>query len=196
MGEVAQQVRRITELAGECGVAEVRVAEDEAERALLWKGRKSAFRRRRQPRARLLPTRTRSCRARNSLRCSPPSTRLSTGTKVTVLNVFHAGDGNLHPILAYDAREPGVIDRVYAAGREIIQVSLAAGGALSGEHGIGVEKRDFMDQMFSPADLDHQNLLRRAFDPHCRMNPGKVLPSAHTCADIASLREADGAIWG
>ena len=114
-----------------------------------------------------------------------------------VLNVFHAGDGNLHPILAYDAREPGASERVHAAGREIIELSLAVGGALSGEHGIGVEKRDFMERMFSAVDLDQQGRLRSSFDPYCRMNPGKVLPSAHSCSDIGALRAADAAgVWG
>jgi glycolate oxidase len=115
---------------------------------------------------------------------------------VMVLNVFHAGDGNLHPILAFDAAEPGMTDLIHAAGREIIEVSLAAGGVLSGEHGIGIEKRDFMGLQFSDADLDHQNRLRNAFDPHCRLNPGKVLPSGHTCADIKSLQQAGGDVWG
>ena len=110
--------------------------------------------------------------------------------------MFHAGDGNLHPILAYDARIEGMSERVAAAGDEIIEVSLAVGGALSGEHGIGVEKRDHMDKMFTAADLDHQNRLRQAFDPHCRMNPGKVLPTPHSCADISSLKAASGSLWG
>jgi len=114
-----------------------------------------------------------------------------------VLNVFHAGDGNLHPILAYDSRVPGAVERVHAAGREIIEMSLDMGGALTGEHGIGVEKREHMDRMFSAVDLDQQSRLRASFDPHCRMNPGKVLPSAHSCSDIAALRAADAAgVWG
>jgi glycolate oxidase len=84
---------------------------------------------------------------------------------------------------------------VHAAGREIIEVSLAAGGVLSGEHGIGVEKRDYMSLQFSSVDLDHQNRLRRAFDPACRANPGKVLPSGHSCADIQSLERTPTGVW-
>ena len=114
-----------------------------------------------------------------------------------VLNVFHAGDGNLHPLMAYDSRQPGANEQVAAASREILELSLAVGGVLSGEHGIGVEKRDFMTDQFTSADLEHQALLRRAFDPHCRLNPGKVLPSAHSCSDIAALSasKANG-VWG
>ena len=82
-----------------------------------------------------------------------------------VLNVFHAGDGNLHPLLVYDAREPGVMERVHAAGEEIVRVSVEAGGVLSGEHGIGLEKRDLMPLMFSAVDLAAQAALRDAFDP-------------------------------
>ena len=111
-------------------------------------------------------------------------------------NVFHAGDGNLHPLLAYDSSEPGVTERIHTAGREIVEASLAAGGVLSGEHGIGVEKRDFMALQFSGVDLDHQNRMRSAFDPFCRLNPGKVLPSVHTCADIGALERATGGVWG
>src|SRR5690606_20384927 len=82
-----------------------------------------------------------------------------------VLNVFHAGDGNLHPLLVYDGRVPGTLEKVHAAGAEIVRASVAAGGVLSGEHGIGLEKRDYMPLMFSAVDLAAQEALRRAFDP-------------------------------
>ena len=116
--------------------------------------------------------------------------------EVTVMNVFHAGDGNLHPLLVFDAREEGTLERVHAAGAEILRASLAAGGVLSGEHGIGVEKKSYMADLFSPADLYHQNRLRQAFDPACRANPGKVLPMGHSCADIQALREMPTGVWG
>ena len=174
----------------------VRVAADEAERALLWKGRKSAF----GAIARIAPDyylhdtvvpRSKLVEVLEAVY------EIVDRHEVMVVNVFHAGDGNLHPLMAYDSREPGAAERVAAAGREILELSLAVGGVLSGEHGIGVEKRDFMTDQFSSADLEQQALLRRAFDPHCRLNPGKVLPSAHTCADIAALSAAktDG-VWG
>ena len=116
--------------------------------------------------------------------------------ELLVMNVFHAGDGNLHPLLIFDGREDGVLDRVHAAGGEIITASLDAGGVLSGEHGIGVEKQKFMDRMFTDDDLDHQNRVRKAFDPVCRSNPGKVMPTGHSCADIQQLRAVPKDIWG
>ena len=174
----------------------VRVAADEQERALLWKGRKSAF----GAVARVAPDyylhdtvvpRSKLVEVLEAVY------EIVDRHDLTAVNVFHAGDGNLHPLMAYDSREPGVNERVAAAGREILEVSLAVGGVLSGEHGIGVEKRDFMEYQFTRADLEAQALLRRSFDPHCRLNQGKVLPSAHSCADIASLSasKADG-VWG
>jgi glycolate oxidase len=105
-------------------------------------------------------------------------------------NVFHAGDGNLHPLIVFDRRVPGVLDRVHAAGQEIIEACVAAGGTLSGEHGIGLEKRDAMPLVFSAADLQAQRWLRDAFDPAGRCNPEKVLPRGGSrCGDIASLPE-------
>ena len=112
------------------------------------------------------------------------------------MNVFHAGDGNLHPLILFDRRIPGELERVHAAGELILQASLDAGGVLSGEHGIGVEKQKYMDRLFSADDLDHQDRLRRAFDPSCRANPGKVLPMGHSCADIQALRSVPKDVWG
>jgi glycolate oxidase len=101
-----------------------------------------------------------------------------------MLNVFHAGDGNLHPLVAYDAREPGMNEKVRAAAEEMVRVSVAAGGSLTGEHGVGLEKRDLMNLVFEPIDLDAQARLREAFDPHGLMNPGKVLPTGARCFDF------------
>src|SRR6185436_7792938 len=103
---------------------------------------------------------------------------IAAANNILVMNVFHAGDGNLHPLLVFDKREPGVMDRVHAAGQAIVRASVAAGGVLSGEHGIGVEKRDFMSLMFSPIDLNAQTRLRRSFDTTGLANPNKVLPTA------------------
>lgn len=184
----------IERIARECGATEVRRAQDDHERALLWKGRKSAFSAIAQiapdyylhdtvvPRARLAEV-------------LAETYRIAERNDVIVMNVFHAGDGNLHPLLLFDARQPGAIDRVHAAGKEILEASLAVGGVLSGEHGIGVEKRDYMHLLFSDDDLDHQNRLRRAFDPDCRANPGKVLPTGHSCADIQALLEVPRGTW-
>ncbi len=192
---VEADTRKVTEIGHEHR-GNVRVAADEEERALLWKGRKSAF----GAIARVAPDyylhdtvvpRSKLVEVLEAVY------EIVDRYDLVAVNVFHAGDGNLHPLLAYDSRQPGANERVAAAGREILEVSLAVGGVLSGEHGIGVEKRDFMEFQFTGADLEQQALLRRSFDPHCRLNPGKVLPSAHSCADIASLSASrpDG-VWG
>jgi glycolate oxidase len=173
------------------GARTVRVAADDAERALLWKGRKSAF----GAVARLAPNyylhdtvvpRTRLCEV--LARVYAIADRHDLG----VMNVFHAGDGNLHPLLLFDAREPGVMERVHAAGEEIVQVSLDAGGVLSGEHGIGLEKRDLMPLLFGPDDLDAQARLREAFDPDGVANPTKILPAGSRCGDLQSVPEG---VW-
>ena len=174
---------------------DVRLAGSDAERAALWKGRKTAFGAVAQiapdyylhdtvvPRAKLADV-------------LEQVYEIVDRHDVLVLNVFHAGDGNLHPLLVFDAREEGTLERVHAAGAEILRASLEAGGVLSGEHGIGVEKQQYMEELFTAADLDHQNRLRQAFDPACRANPGKVLPMGHSCADIQALRAVPTGVWG
>jgi glycolate oxidase len=190
-GAVAEGVALVERIGREHGATSVRVAADAVERAAIWKGRKSAFGAIARikpnyylhdtvvPRARLveLLTEVYAIAARHEL---------------IVMNVFHAGDGNLHPLLVFDKREPGVMDRVHKAGEEIVTASVAAGGVLSGEHGIGLEKRDFMPLLFGPDDLDAQARLRHAFDPDGIANPGKVLPSGSRCADVATV--PDG-VW-
>lgn len=174
---------RVVEIARAHGARSVRVAADEAERALLWKGRKSAFGAiaRLQPNYYLHDTVVPRHKLPEVL---AQVYEIAARHLLMVMNVFHAGDGNLHPLLLYDKREPGVMERVYAAGDEIVRVSVAAGGVLSGEHGIGLEKRDYMPLMFGPADLAAQAALRRAFDPAGLANPHKVLPSPASCSDI------------
>ena len=186
---------RISEIGRANGATNVRAAATEEERALLWKGRKTAFGAIAQlapdyylhdtvvPRAALADV-------------LEQVYEIAERHDVVVMNVFHAGDGNLHPLLLFDSREEGVLDRVHAAGAEIITASLEAGGVLSGEHGIGIEKQKYMDRMFTDDDLDHQERLRRAFDPMCRANPGKVIPIGHSCADIQALRAVPSGVWG
>ncbi len=185
---VAAQIDRIRELASVRHVGTIRVAADDAERALLWKGRKSAFGAiaRIKPNYYLHDTVVPRHRLPEVL---AQVYEIAARHELHVLNVFHAGDGNLHPLLVYDAREPGVVERVHAAGDEIVRVSVAAGGVLSGEHGIGLEKRDLMPLMFSEVDLAAQADLRRAFDPKLLSNPDKVLPSPAGCGDIHSVPE-------
>ena len=182
-GGVATQVDAISSVARTNGATLVRVAADDAERALLWKGRKSAF----GAIARIAP----DYYLHDAV---VPRTKLvdvlrrvyeiADAHQLIVMNVFHAGDGNLHPLLVFDRREPGIWDRVYAAGTEILDACLDAGGVLTGEHGVGIEKRDLMARMFSVDDLDAQARLRDAFDPDGVANPQKVLPSGSRCGEL------------
>jgi glycolate oxidase len=183
-------VRRIVDIGTAHGARTVRIAQDEAERALLWKGRKTAFGAiaRIKPNYYLHDTVVPRRKLPEVLR---QVYAIARRHDLLVLNVFHAGDGNLHPLLVFDKREPGVMDRVHAAGEEIVRASVAAGGVLSGEHGIGLEKRDFMPLMFGPADLEAQAAMRRAFDPSALANPFKVLPSPAGCGDLQHV--PDGA---
>lgn len=185
----------IAEIGKRCGATEVRVAQSEDERARLWKGRKTAF----GAVAAIAPDYYLhdTVVPRSALADVLDQVyEITARYDVKVMNVFHAGDGNLHPLLVFDAREEGMLERVHAAGSEILHASLAAGGVLSGEHGIGVEKQKFMDAMFTDEDLEHQARLRSAFDPQCRSNPGKVLPLGHSCADIQALRSVPTEVWG
>ena len=188
---VAAGVEQVRAVGMANGARSVRVAADDTERALLWKGRKSAF----GAVARLAPNyylhdtvvpRTRLCEVLTEVYA------IAERHDLGVMNVFHAGDGNLHPLLLFDAREPGVMERVHAAGEEIVRVSLDAGGVLSGEHGIGLEKRDLMPLLFGPDDLDAQARLREAFDPNGVANPTKILPSGSRCGDLQSVPEG---VW-
>ena len=186
---------RIAEIGRANNATMVRVAADNTERALLWKGRKTAFGAVAQiaPDYYLHDTVVPRSALADVL---DEIYAIADRHDLLIMNVFHAGDGNLHPLIVFDGRDEGVLERVHAAGGEIIEASLAAGGVLSGEHGIGVEKQKYMDRLFSNADLDHQNRLRRAFDPVCRANPGKILPMGHSCADIQQLRSVPTGVWG
>ncbi len=192
---VAIDADRVADIGRANGATAVRVAETEEERALLWKGRKTAF----GAIAQIAPDYYLhdTVVPRSALADVLDEVyRIADSYDVLVMNVFHAGDGNLHPLLIFDARDEGVMERVHSAGAEIVRASLAAGGVLSGEHGIGVEKQEFMDLMFSDDDMDHQARLRAGFDPLCRANPGKVLPLGHSCADIQALHTVPTGVWG
>lgn len=183
---------RVVAVLHEHGARTVRTAADEAERAGWWKGRKSAF----GAVARIAPN-------YYLHDCVVPRTRLvevlaevariCAERGLVLGNVFHAGDGNLHPLIVFDRRQPGVLEKVHEAGEAIIDVCVRAGGSLSGEHGIGLEKRDAMPLVFTAADLEAQAWLRDAFDPDGLCNPDKVLPRGGSrCADLADLPEG---VW-
>jgi glycolate oxidase len=191
---VADEIRRIEELARAHGARSVRVAADEGERERIWKGRKSAF----GAIAVIKPDYYLNDTVIPRTKLAEVIERIYEIVEeqdLIVMNVFHAGDGNLHPLLLFDAREAGVMERVLAAGEEIVRVSVAAGGVLSGEHGIGLEKKRFMSLQFSPADLEAQQRLRSAFDPVGRANPAKVLPTGASCGHVTSLGRLPDGVW-
>jgi glycolate oxidase len=171
---------RIIQLCMQCGAREVRQARDAQERLLLWKCRKQAF----GAVGRLSPS---YCTQDGVV----PRTKLpyilkrigQIGEKhsVRIVNVFHAGDGNIHPILLFDERDPGQIERVLAASGEILDECIACGGSVTGEHGIGVEKINFMRKLFNDDDLAAMTRMREAFNPHNRLSPFKMLPTAGAC---------------
>ena len=182
----------IRSVAADNGATRVRIARDEAERNLLWKGRKSAFGAIAQsaPDYYLHDTVVPRTRLVEVLRAVY---EIAERYDLNLLNVFHAGDGNFHPLMSFDASVPGTMDRVMAASEEMARVAVAAGGTLSGEHGIGLEKRDLMPLVFTERDLDAQARLRDAFDPEGALNPGKVLPAGSRCFDGFSPRPAAAA---
>ncbi|MGA7272562.1 MAG: FAD-linked oxidase C-terminal domain-containing protein [Acidimicrobiia bacterium] len=187
----ADVIRRIAESQG---VRSVKLAADEAERGLLWKGRKSAFGAVAQaapdyylhdtvvPRTRLVETMS-------------SVYEIADRHHLVMMNVFHAGDGNLHPLIAYDARDPEESGRVHAAAREMVELCVKNGGTLSGEHGIGLEKRDLMPIMFTDVDLDAQARLKECFDPHDLFNPAKVLPAGSRCFDLGGGKSHPDGVW-
>jgi glycolate oxidase len=111
---------------------------------------------------------------------------------LAVANVFHAGDGNLHPLILYDANRPGELERAEAFGADILRLCVEVGGVLTGEHGVGVEKRDLMPTMFSEIDLAQQQRLKCAFDQQGLLNPGKVFPTLHRCAELGRMHVRAG----
>ncbi|MBI5158390.1 MAG: FAD-binding protein [Acidimicrobiia bacterium] len=183
---IAAEADLIVATAERHGAFDTRVAADQAERDLLWKARKSAF----GAIAQIAPDyylhdtvipRTRLVEVLEAIY------EIARRHELLVLNTIHAGDGNLHPKFAYDGSDPDQVRRVKAAADEVVRVSLAAGGALSGEHGIGLEKRDLMGLSFSAVDLDAQARLREAFDPDKRFNPGAMLPAGSRCFDFGRV---------
>jgi glycolate oxidase len=183
---MAAQAERIVAACREAGAREVRTAANEAERQLLWKGRKSAF----GAYGRVSP-------AYMVMDGVIPRTRLPyvigrvneivAAHGLRVGNVFHAGDGNLHPNILYDPRKAGEEARVVAAGAEIMKVCAEVGGSISGEHGIGLEKADFMPFIFSAADLALMRRLKDAFNPRGLCNPGKVFPTRKSCVETGPV---------
>jgi glycolate oxidase len=166
----------------------VRVAQSEQERMDLWKSRKRAF----GAIGRLSPNflTQDGVVPRSQL---PEIMRFIAACAeqhgLRIPNVFHAGDGNIHPLILYDEREPDQVRRAVAAGNAILDKCIALGGSVTGEHGIGVEKIDFMEKQFSRNDLDAMRTLRAVFDPAGRCNPHKLFPGSKRCADFAPKKQ-------
>ena len=191
---IDDQVRRIDDLARSHGAREVRRAADADERERIWKGRKSAF----GAIANLKPDYYLNDTVIPRSRLAEVLAGIQEAVDrhdLLIMNVFHAGDGNLHPLIVYDARNAEETARVLEVGEEIVRLAIEAGGVLSGEHGIGLEKRRFMDLQFSPEDLEAQGRLRRAFDPDGIANPAKVLPSGASCGHVTSLGRIPEGTW-
>src|SRR5256714_2667098 len=189
--EVDHLTARVEAIARECRAVSCKVSTSEAERLLFWAGRKAAF----PAVGRISPDYY--CMDGTIPRARLPQVlarmrELSEHYKLRVANVFHAGDGNLHPLILYDANKPRELKRTEAFGADILKLCVEVGGVLTGEHGVGVEKRDLMPTMFSEIDLAQQQRLKCAFDPDLLLNPGKVFPTLRRCAELGRMHVHGG----
>jgi glycolate oxidase len=184
--EVEHLIGVVGAIARQCGASSVRVSQDEAERQRFWAGRKAAF----PAVGRISPDYY--CMDGTIPRRQLPVVLqrmrgMSERYGLRIANVFHAGDGNLHPLILYDANVPGELERAEELGAEILKLCVEVGGVLTGEHGVGVEKRDLMPVMFNEDDLNQQQRVKCAFDPSQILNPGKVFPRLHRCAELGRM---------
>ena len=191
--EVDHLITLVERIAGEHGASYARVSQNEDERNGFWAGRKAAF----GAVGRISPDYY--CMDGTIPRRKLPVVlsrmrELSEQYGLRVANVFHAGDGNLHPLILYDANVPGELERTEAFGADILRLCVEVGGVLTGEHGVGVEKRDLMGEMFTETDLNQQQRLKCAFDPGGLLNPGKVFPQLHRCAELGRLHVHRGQV--
>src|SRR6201996_3819153 len=189
--EVDELIDRVEEITKGCGSTTLQISNSEAERNLFWSGRKAAF----PAVGRISPdylcmdgTIPRGALPKALTRIRELSEKYGLGCA----NVFHAGDGNLHPLILYDANKPGEIEKAEAFGADILRCCVELGGVLTGEHGVGIEKRDLMPEMFSEIDLNQQQRLKCAFDAQGLLNPGKVFPTLHRCAELGRMHVHGG----
>ena len=191
--EVSDNVATIRALMLECGAIDVRTAQDEKECALLWKGRKAAF----PAVGRLAPdyycmdgTIPRRCLAEVLEEIG----RLSLHYGLPVANVFHAGDGNLHPLILFDANKPGELAQAEEFGSRILELCVRVGGTITGEHGVGIEKINQMCVQFTTPELQQFHAIKHAFDPESLLNPGKAVPTLHRCAEFGAMHVHHGSL--
>jgi glycolate oxidase len=190
---VEEQVEKVREACTVCGAREFRLARSAEERDLLWKGRKNAF----GAVGRVSPTyyvqdgvvpRTKIAPTLNFIG------EVAGRYGLIISNIFHAGDGNMHPIILFNPRKPGDMEKARAAGDEILNWCIDSGGSITGEHGVGMEKNELMARQFSPSTLETILALKLLFDPHGRLNPGKVLPTGRGCLEIRQTPLTDGSV--
>jgi glycolate oxidase len=191
--EVDHLTARVEAIAKACRAVTVRASTSEDERLLFWAGRKAAF----PAVGRISPDYY--CMDGTIPRARLPLVlarmrEMSEKYGLRVANVFHAGDGNLHPLILYDSNKPGELDRAEAFGADILRLCVEVGGVLTGEHGVGVEKRDLMPAMFTEIDLNQQQRLKCAFDDKGLLNPGKVFPTLHRCAELGRMHVQAGKV--
>lgn len=184
--EVIEQIARVSALLSDCGATAVRAARNEEERLGFWKGRKAAF----PAVGRISPDYY--CMDGTIPRRRLPevlqrTAELSQQYGLRVANVFHAGDGNLHPLILYDANNPGELERTEALGGAILELCVAVGGTITGEHGVGIEKINQMCVQFTPEELEQFRRVKRAFDPQELLNPGKGIPTPRRCSEYRTL---------
>jgi glycolate oxidase len=189
--EVDHLIGRVEAIAGRNGATTCRISQSEQERLTFWAGRKAAF----PAVGRISPDYY--CMDGTIPRKELPRVlagmcELSGQYGLRVANVFHAGDGNLHPLILYDANVPGELEKAENFGADILRLCVAVGGVLTGEHGVGVEKRDLMPEMFNEIDLDQQMRVKCAFDPNHLLNPGKVFPQLRRCAELGRMHISGG----
>ncbi len=189
--EVSEQISRVRTLLLEAGATEVRTSRDETERLQLWAGRKAAF----PAVGRMAPDYYCMDGTIPRRRLAEVLERISEMSReygLVVANVFHAGDGNLHPLILYDANKPGELARTEEFGGRILELCIAVGGTITGEHGVGMEKIDQMCHQFNAPELAQFHALKHAFDPDGLLNPGKAVPTLHRCAELGAMHVHGG----
>jgi glycolate oxidase len=191
--EVDQLIERVSAIARKNQAASIRASTSEDERLLFWAGRKAAF----PAVGRISPDYL--CMDGTIPRKRLPQVltgmaALSQQYGLRVANVFHAGDGNLHPLILFDANDADELDRAEKFGADILRLCVKAGGVLTGEHGVGIEKRDLMPEMFTESELNQQQRVKCAFDAKGLLNPGKVFPTLHRCAELGRMHVKGGAL--
>ena len=189
--EVTDQIASVEQILTSSGATEIRTSANEEERQLFWKGRKAAF----PSVGRISPDYY--CMDGTIPRKALASilgqiSQLSVDYDLPVANVFHAGDGNLHPLILYDANIPGELEKTEEFGGRILELCVAAGGTITGEHGVGMEKIDQMCVQFKPLELTQFHAIKSAFDPDNLLNPGKAVPTLHRCAELGAMHVHHG----